>query len=702
MPLIKRSPIRPPPRPGPEEDSDDTSSYTSETDVRAAFVEDAEIYDSDIAARGPRQTRLASSRPESHNGQPLVSNNANRHNRLHEPQRGSRSSQRFQPRQERIQEHPPNHYPDPRIPYAATGLEEDFSPRRVNSYGAYGRQRMASSANPAAYNPGMHGSYPAGSQPFTQSGHFHHLTSPPPPPTEVQTPTPRTDANITRLEAELAELRAREEERRVREERERFENGVREASKAEIQQAKEQLERTRQKVSEEIEQARLQGEQDALIKFEKERHAEREEQRQLNELRREIETEVRAELEAEREAEMAEREERERLTQEFERKAMDLMLEKLEEALSLSKEKFLQDTEMDKGLLLTAVQTSIKSHLRQSLVVSPPREENDHVSSFVSEPRLKPRSPSPPHQMECTSVPDTTCSRSQSSSSQGGSQMDCAEPPPAVPDAPRGACDSVEDEEGMTDHLGYTSGDWGFLPGYQSFQHPPRRHGGRDMEDDYRNHGKLPFKALVDHVTEAVMDRLNMEPNRYAPRHMTPFGQGHPPYYPTRRQTPESDDYSGFHGWKRHYGDAAAVYDGGRFQHEEPDHIPRPYEPPRLRRIPIEAIQNVPSPSSGASLDPLPSPTVEESHTSAEDPVQAQPSARRKLLEASNSVERGTDTESYSDSESIAGSDSTVFHEAPESMTEYSMNGDSAVGQDNPKDSPGGWERQESCISQLQ
>ncbi|UPK92857.1 hypothetical protein LCI18_003792 [Fusarium solani-melongenae] len=675
MPLIKRGPGR--------------RNSTESAGARGAG-DDVYITDSRDAEPDPPRPRVhsyAPSRPESNYGQFLVPGNTN------DPQWQSRFSQRFQSSsqgQERTQRYPPNSYPSQRIRYAATtGMGQNNSSRyRRESAGSYRRPTTTGDPSSSTYPlPGYSSNgYPTVSQSFSESNRYYDTAPPEPtraprppprpltPPAEVPTPTPRTDPTIRRLETELAAFRAREEERRAKDERKRLEENIRQESEAVIQQMKQQLEKAEQEKEEQVEQARAQGKQDAQNRFYQERLAEQEKQQEREELRKQIEMDVRAELEAEREAEMAEREARERLSQEIQKTAMDSMLERLEEALALSKEKLLQDTEMDKDLLLAEVQTSITSHLRQSLVVSGPRQEHGHASSSRAESRSKSRPQSSLHHVECTSVADTSCVRPQSPSSQGDSETDDKEPPPPAPDVPRAACDSEEEEEDMTDHPGYSQGGWGFMQGSKS-QRDSRIQDGRDMDSDYQAREKLPFMALVDRVADALMDRFGIRPKWRAPGHTTlddtESGQR---YRAMKRRSIDNDTYSDLSDEELPYGDESAVHGDvrdRRLEHEEPNHISHPHEPPHLYAQPIEGIRDTSRPSSGASLDPLPFSIADDPNMSVVDDVETQPDDTvQKLLEANNSI--GRDTSSDSDVASIAGSDSTIFHEAPESLTDYS------------------------------
>ncbi|RTE71899.1 hypothetical protein BHE90_013707 [Fusarium euwallaceae] len=445
---------------------------------------------------------------------------------------------------------------------------------------------------------------------------------------------------------------------------------------------KEQLKKAEEEKAEQIEAARAQGKQDAQSRFEQELLAQEERQQEREALRKQIEMDVRAELEAEREAEMAEREAKERLSQEIQKKAMDSMLETLEEALALSKEKLPQDTEMDKDLLLAEVQTSITSHLRKSLVVSGPRQGRDPVSSPRPASRAKSRPRSSLHHVECTSVPDTSSIRPQTPSSQGDSETDDKEPPPPAPDVPRAACDSEEEEEDMADHPGYSQGGWGFMPGYKSQQDGPRIQDGRDMDSDYQTQGKLPFVALVDRVADVLMDRFGIRPKWRASDTAPYDSESGQQYRVMKRRSINSDGYSDLSDDELPYRDEQSVHDDvrdRRLQHQEPN----PLSHPRLYAQPIEAIRDGSRPSSGASVDPSSFSITNDPNMSTVDDVEAQPDTWQKLLEANNSIGRGTSTDS--DVASIADSDSTIFHEAAESMTDYSTLDDDRFGSEKSR-----------------
>ncbi|RSL60567.1 hypothetical protein CEP53_005405 [Fusarium sp. AF-6] len=693
MPLIKRAPgrrnsndsagVR-----GADEDSYHTpsaSAVTTDLDYTESEEEDYDDAYPDVTPTPrnaepdpfrPREHNYARSRPESNNGQYVVRGNAN------DPQWQDHFSQQFQPSQERTQRFPPNSsYPNHRVNYAApTGQGQNrTSQPRWESFGSYQRP-TTSDPNLSTYPLAGYGNngYPTGSRSFVQSYGYGHTappepaTAPPPPrprprpltpPAEVPTPTPRTDPTIRQLEAKLAVFEAREEERRAKDEKKRLEDNIRQESEDAIQKLRQQLEKAEQEKAEKIEQARAQGEQDAQSRFEQERRVEEEKQREREELRKQIEMDLRAELKAEREAEMDEREARERLSQEIQKKAMESMLETLEEALALSKEKLLQDTEMDKDLLLAEVQTSITSHLRQSLVVSGPRQGRDHVSSSRTESRSKSRPRSSLHHVECTSVPDTSSVRSQTPSSQGDSETDDKEPPPPAPDAPRAACDSEEEEEDMTDHPGYSRGDWDSTPGYKS-QHGPRIHDGRGMDYDYQTREKLPFMVLVDRVADVLMDRLGIRPKWRAPEHTTPYGSESSQHSRVmKRRSINSDGYSDLSDDELPDDDQQSVHGDARdkrLEHEEPNDISHPREPPRLYTQPIEAIRDASRPPSRASLDPLPFSIADGPSMSVVGDTEARPDTF---------IGRGASTDS--DVASIADSDSMIFHEGPKSMSDY-------------------------------
>jgi hypothetical protein len=522
-----------------------------------------------------------------------------------------------------------------------------------HSYGGY----------PAGYSTGYPTHYPTGyptrPQDYPPVMLPMHLTPPPPPPQEVPSVAPEADRSKARLEARLAVLTAQLE-------RDERENTVRQELEGTVRQLKKQLEEARQESSREAERARLQGERDARQQIEEERHAELEKQMQLAKQRIEIESEVKIKLEAEHLAQTVREETQRKQLEELRREALECVLDRLDDAVTLSQEKLLGDTEMkkepaatlttkpDRELLLAEMKTSIASRLRQSLVLSEPEQNYDHISlrGRGSRSKLRSRSRSmsssmsrsPRHQVECVSVPDASSSRSPNSSFHGIGPGDWTGDLPHVPDAPRNAYESEEENDDLTSHSGYDDyGDHDSVPGYRPRQYDSRRHYGRGTNGDYQDEEQRNFETLIHRVADAVMDRLRV-PNWDGPMHTAPYDRQWGQYYPDPRRKPSKiGDYSDSFDERRPCGDVTDIHDDTPC-HKEPKHISRPYKPHGLRGQPSGAVRNTSQPSPRTSLNPLPLSIAEEPNISEEDHARAQPSVFPKLLKNNNSVERDTES----------------------------------------------------------
>ncbi|KAM6535841.1 hypothetical protein FALCPG4_005375 [Fusarium falciforme] len=694
------------------------SSYMTDSNASNDYYSDiemeAEESDSDSAVRNahPKPIRRHSVGIDRQAGQPLGPYSGY-------PQPHGSSTQvppvrQHGPNQGPVPGFSANRYPDQNVNYAfGSGGREN-----IPLPGSWGPSSHSYGGYPAGYSTGYPTGYPTGSQYYPPGALPMHLTPPPPPPQEAPAvapeAAPEADRDKAQLEAQLAVLTAQRE-------RDEKENRLRQELEGTVRQLEEQLEKARQESSRETERARLQGERDARQKIEEERHAELEKKRQLAKQRIEIESEVKIKLEAEKLAQIVREETQRRQLEEFKREALESVLDRLDDAMTLSQEKLLGDTEMEKEpattlttkpgreLLLAEMKSSIASRLRQSLVVSEPEQNNSHTSlrGRGSRSRLRSRgrsrlgsvsssrSRSPRHQVECISVPDSSSSRSPNSSFDGIGPGDWTGDLPHVPDAPRNAYESEEESDDLSNHSGYDDyGDDDSVPRYPPQQYHSRRRYERGMNADYQDNDQRQFEALIHHVTDAVMDRLRV-PNWDAPIHTAPYDRHWDQCYPHLRRKPSKiSDYSDLFDERPSCGDVTDIHDD-TLRHK----VSRPYKPRHLRGQPIRAVRNTPPPSPGTSLNPLPFSIVGESNVPEEGHVRAQTSVFPTLLENNNSTER--DTGSGSDSASTTDSDSTIFHEASESMTEYSTSQESTEPQDSRKGFSAGGKDETSGVEEI-
>ncbi|KAJ4203477.1 hypothetical protein NW759_015153 [Fusarium solani] len=291
-------------------------------------------------------------------GQPLVPNRPGMNNQPHGPSTKIPLSQPFASSQGHMPENPPSRYPSQSMNYPPGNPRQgDFSQygsQPTNWSGMHTQQSM-----PGAWGSHAYSQYVGGSQAVPRSSDFYQSfptqqSQPsrvdPKPATEedstpaqeeASTPAPKADSGKVKLEAELADLKGQKEKRER-------ENEIRRELDGEMQQLRDQLEKTKQEAYKEVELARLQGERDALKRFDEIRREEQERQRQLAEQRMELESEIRVKLETERLAEIFQKETKERQFEELQKQAMESILEKLDDAVAISQAKLLQDNETEK------------------------------------------------------------------------------------------------------------------------------------------------------------------------------------------------------------------------------------------------------------------------------------------------------------------------------------------------------------------
>ncbi|RSL49698.1 hypothetical protein CEP54_012311 [Fusarium duplospermum] len=627
-------------------------------------------------------------------------------------------SQPYGPSQGHIPELPPGRYPSQTMNYPPENPKQgDFPPygsQPAHWSGMYSQQPM-----PSNWGPHFYSQYTGESQPGPRSSAFYQSLrtqqsqppkadskpaakenstpapkedstpareeEPTPAPTLTPTPPPKADPRNVNLEVELATLKAQKEKRDR-------ENEIRRELDDEMQHLRDQLEKAKQEASKKVELAKLQGERDAMKRFDEIRREEQEKQRQLAEQRMELEGEIRVKLETERLVEIFQRESKERQLEELQKQAAESILERLDDAVAVSQAKLLQGNEMEaepdaaegkkpiQDLLLSEMKT-IRSHLRRSFVWIP---ESDHVSSHGRESRSNSRSGSPRHHAKDISVSDRFSSRYLESSLAGSRQAEWEDFPPPVPDAPTEDYDIQEQHDYMTNHSTYSDDAWDFVPGYRAGQHDPRSREGGRIRTGYQAHERMRVEDIVQ-VTGAVLEHLGIphwNPPIHRPPDDRPYDQ---PYRTHRREPPNINDYADSFDMGPPYGDVTVIYDGpdDESHHGGSCHDPRPYKSRQKRERPAGAIPKTPSRSSGTSTTSLPSLSAEESDISTDDDVETQSSTLPKLLENKNSVKEDPDTDS--DSASTADSDSTIFHEASETMTEYSVIEGSRIPQDDLK-----------------
>lgn len=656
----------------------------------------------------PRPTRQYAFDFDRQAGQPLVPNKAGINTQMHGPPAQTPASHPNESGQEYVPQYPPSRYPSQMVNYPPknSGRGHLFQPgsQPTNWNGIYPQQSM-----PSTWGHDPYGRCPAASQYVPRSSHFYESLHtqqpqplkvtipppPPPPPTEAPTkqdsgPAAKEDPSKAILEAEHAKLKA-QKERRDRE------NEIRQELEVEMQQLRDRLEKTKREASIGLELAKAQGERDALKRYDEIRREEEERQKQAAEQRMEMESEIRVKLEVERLAELVQRETKQKQFEELQRQAVESILERLDDAVTLSQAKLLQGTEMveeadsadgqkpSQDLLLSEMKTSITSHLRRSFVLSQSMQESDRASSPGRGSRSNSRSGPPHRQVEGISVSDALSSRSEGSSLQSESQAESTDPPPPVPDAPTEACDMQQQHDYMTNHFAYNGDDWNFMRGYWAARHDPGRHEEGWVDAGYRAHGEITVRDLVHRVTCAVLKQLTI-PQWDPPIHTTPNGRPHGENYPAqRRESHNANGYPGSFDEGPPYGDVTAIYDSSDEQgyHEESDHVVRHYKRYHPLRQPIAAFRSTPPPFFGTTPNRLPSLSAEESSILTECHVEARSNGPPRLLGNNDSLQRGADTDS--DAASMADSDSTIFHEASETMAEHSTGDEPRVRHGNSK-----------------